>query len=81
MRSEEDTDGGLLVLGRGKGHVGVPSMEHCVACHGFQNSNFSANFNPFSAYPMANSKLIRELEVSKAESVSWQEYLQLREKR
>ena len=80
MRSQQDADGELLVLGRGKGHVGMPSMAHCVSCHGFQNSNFSANFNPFSVYPMANAKLARELEVSKIESDSWQDYLQFREK-
>ena len=80
MRSPLDADGELLVLGRGKGHVGVPSMEHCVACHGIQNSNFSANFAPFSVFASTNAKLVRELELSKVESDAWQEYLQLREK-
>ncbi len=80
MRSQHDADGELLVLGRGKGHVGVPSMDHCVACHGVRNTNFSANFSPLSVHPTTNAKLIRELEVSKVESDAWQEYLQLREK-
>ncbi len=79
-RSQHDGDGELLVLGRGKGHVGVPSMDHCVACHGVRNSNFSANFSPFSVHPTTDAKLVRELEVSKVESDAWQEYLQLREK-
>lgn len=48
IRQQDDADGELLVLGRGKGHVGVPSMQHCVACHGVQNTRFHANFSQFS---------------------------------
>jgi hypothetical protein len=75
---KEDADGEPLVLGRGKGHVGVPSMQHCVACHGFRNTRFNANFRQFPVYVTTNLDLARALESSKENSDSWRDYLQLR---
>ena len=75
----KDSDGETLVMGRGKGHVGVPSMQHCAACHGIQNRNFHANFGQFSVYTSSNADLATTLERHLEESVAWHEYLQLRE--
>lgn len=79
IRQKEDADGETLVLGRGKGHVGIPSMHHCVACHGVQNTKFHANFSQFYVYPSANADLASALERRIDESESWHEYLRLRE--
>lgn len=80
MTQLKDTDEETLVLGYGKGHVGVPSMQHCIVCHGLRNTKFHANFGQFPVFTSTNSKLAATLEKTKEESDSWREYMQLREK-
>jgi hypothetical protein len=79
MVQKDDADGELLVLGRGKGHVGVPSLQHCMLCHGAQNTRFHANFGQFPVYTSANRDLAEVLEKGKAKSEAWRGYLQQRE--
>jgi hypothetical protein len=80
MLQKYDADGETLVLGRGKGHIGTPSMQHCALCHGLRNMRFHANFGQFPVYLSTNPDLARTLEVAEEKSDSWRDYLQFREK-
>lgn len=75
-----DADGEPLVLGYGKGHVGVPSLQHCATCHGLKTTKFHANFGQFPVYAATNAKLENTLQTAKEQSGSWRVYLELRRK-
>lgn len=79
MRNASDADGEPLVLGKYKGHGGVPSLEHCTACHGVSRGALFANFSPFRSYLSNNGELASGVEEAKAKSESWKEYLRLRQ--
>lgn len=76
--SKTDVDGEPLVLGRGKGHVGIPSMQHCAACHGLRNRALYANFGTPVAQVSTLESQRRRIERSKSDSDAWKAYLSLR---
>lgn len=79
MRNKNDADGEILVLGRHKGHGGIPSLGHCVACHAGNRGALFANFGPFRSYLSNNRELATQVEQDKAKSEAWQDYLKLRQ--
>jgi hypothetical protein len=75
---KKDDDGELLVLGTAKGPTGIPSMGHCVACHGLKTHQLYANTGFSGSFPSTNRELAQQIETTKAESDEWLEYLRLR---
>lgn len=78
QQSKKDDDGEPLVLGKSKGPAGIPSLGHCVACHGQRTHELYANFGPSGVWPSTNRELSSYIEKAKAQSDDWLAYLRLR---